>query len=85
MFPCPGKMPTGLRAVHTCDFTRCSCHPGVCNKLMTFCAARYPLMIRCSLSLTPSPVKHTLQDVNLKGQNRTCKQAFRKEEGEKLE
>ena len=60
-----------FRAVYTCDFTRCGCHPGVCNKLMTVYEARYPLMIRCSLSSMLSSVKHILQDVNGKAQNRT--------------
>ena len=40
-------------------------------------AARYPLLIRCSLSPTLSSVKHILQDVNRKAQNHTCKQPFR--------
>ena len=35
---------------------------------------RSPLMIRCSLSSTLPLVKHILQDVNRKAQNRTCKQ-----------
>ena len=65
-----------LRAFYTCDFARCDCHPGVCNKLIIVYEARYPLMIRCSLSSTLSSVKHILQDVNCKAQNRTCKQSF---------
>ena len=52
-------------------FARCDCQAGVCNKLMAVDAERYPLMIRCSLSSTLSPVKYTLQDVNRKAQNRT--------------
>ena len=65
------------RAVYTGDFARCDCHPGVCNKLMTVYEARYLLMICCSLSSTLSSVKHILQDVNRKVQNRTCKQPFK--------
>ena len=34
-------------------------------------------MVRCSLSSTLSSVKHILQDVNCKAQNRTCKQPLR--------
>ena len=37
-------------------FARCHCRPGVCNKLMTVYAARYPLMIGCSFSSTLSSV-----------------------------
>ena len=66
-----------LKAVYTCDFARCNCHRGVCNELMTVSAARYPLMIRCSLSSTVSSVKNILQDVNRKAQNRTCEQPLR--------
>ena len=58
-----------LRALYTCDFARCDCHPGVCNKLMTDFTAGYPHMIRCSLSSKLSSVKHILQDVNRKAQS----------------
>ena len=34
-------------------------------------------MIRCSLSSILSSVKHIVQDVNRKAQNRTCKQRFK--------
>ena len=44
------------RAVYTRDFARCVCHPGVCQKFITVYAARYPLIIRCSLSSTLSSV-----------------------------
>ena len=49
-----------LRAVYTCDFARCDCHPGVCNKFVTVYETRYPLMIRYSLSSTLWSVKHVL-------------------------
>ena len=65
-----------LRAVYMCDFATCNCYPGVCNKLIIVYKARYPLMICCSLSSTLSSVKHILQDVNRKAQNRACKQSF---------
>ena len=51
----------------------CDYHAGVCNRLMIDNAARYPLMICCNLSATLPSVKHILQDVNRKAQNRTCK------------
>ena len=51
--------------------SRCDCHPGVCNKLTTVYAARYPLLIGCSLSSTPSSVKHILEDVDQQVQNHT--------------
>ena len=60
------------RPVYMCD-----CHPGVCSKLKTIHVARYPLMIGSSLSSPLSSVKHMLQDVNRKAQNRTYKQPFR--------
>ena len=56
------------------DFAHYNSHPGVCNKLITICAARYPLMIRCNLSSTFLSVKHIHQDISAKAQNRTCKQ-----------
>ena len=37
-------------------YARCDCYPGVCNKLMTIYAAKYTLMIRCSLSSTVCPL-----------------------------
>ena len=46
----------------------------VIDKPMTVYGARYPMMIRCNLSWTLSSVKHILQDVNRRVQNRTCKQ-----------
>ena len=63
-----------LRAVYTWDFAHCDCHPRVCKKLITVYAARYLLMIRCSLSSTLSSVKHILQDVNRKAQNGECQE-----------
>ena len=63
-----------ITPVYTCNFSRCDCHPGVCNKLMTVYAARYPLMIHYSLSSTVSSVKHILQDASRIAQNRMCKQ-----------
>ena len=66
-----------LKAVYTSNFARCGCHPGGCNQLMTVYAAKYTLMIRSSLSSMLSSVKHILQDVNRKAQNRTCKQLFK--------
>ena len=68
-------MVKNVKAAYTCDFARCDCHPGVCNKLTTVYAAKYTLIIRYILSLTLSSVKHILQDVNCKTQNR--KQLFR--------
>ena len=62
-----------LKTVYACNFARCDGHPRVCNKLIAVYAARYPLMIRCSLISTLSSVKHILQDVNRKAQNRKCK------------
>ena len=41
-----------LTAVYTCTFARYDYHLGV-YELMTFCSARYPLMISCILSSTP--------------------------------
>ena len=58
--------------------TRCDCHPGVCDKLMTVYAAKYPHMIHCCLSLTLSSVKHILQDVNPNAQNCMFKQPLMK-------
>ena len=67
-----------LRSVYTCEFARCDCHPGVCNKLMTVYRARYPLVICCNLSSTLSSDKLILQDINHKAQNLTCKQPLMK-------
>ena len=61
---------------HESHSERCYCHPGLCNKLVAVYAARYPIMISCSLSSTLSSVKLILQDVNRQEQNRTCKQFF---------
>ena len=74
---------TMLRDVYTCDFSRCDSHPGVCNKLMTVYVERHPLMISSSLSSTLASIKHILQDVNRKAQNRTCKQPFKRVATEK--
>ena len=60
------------------DLAGGDCHPSVCNELVTVYAARYPLMIRCSLSSTLSSVKHILQDVNREAQICTCKQPFKR-------
>ena len=57
-----------------CGFAHCNCHPGLCNKLITVYPARYLLMIRCNLSLILLLVKHILQDINPKAQNRKYKQ-----------
>ena len=61
------------------SFYTCDCHPGVWNRLVVVYAARYRLMIRCSLSSMLLSFKHKLQDVSRNAQNHTCKQPLRVE------
>ena len=65
-----------LKSVYTCYFVRCDCPPGVCNKPMIVCAARFPLLIRSSSSSMLSRVQHIRQDINHEAQNRKCKRSF---------
>ena len=49
---------TGWRPGYTCDFVRCDCSSGECNRLMTvFSATGHPLLIRSSSSSMLSSVK----------------------------